>query len=100
MVADWITILDVRGGQKNELYKIYIGDAICDDNSHYFIDRDPTLFHYILNYMRDGRVILPDDGHTAARLRVEAQALNLDELAEGLLPFMSKSTGFIEIKFQ
>ncbi|KAK6020017.1 K+ channel tetramerization domain protein [Ostertagia ostertagi] len=26
-----------------------------------FIDRDPTLFKYILNYLRDGRMMFPDE---------------------------------------
>ena len=28
---------------------------------HYFIDRDGKMFRHILNYMRHGRLLLPDD---------------------------------------
>ncbi|VDO67855.1 unnamed protein product [Haemonchus placei] len=38
-----------------------------------FIDRDPTLFKYILNYLRDGRVMFADDPLTAALLFQEAK---------------------------
>ncbi|VDM73913.1 unnamed protein product [Strongylus vulgaris] len=38
-----------------------------------FIDRDPTVFKYILNYLRDGRVIFPDDGLTTALMFQEAK---------------------------
>ncbi|VDO30131.1 unnamed protein product [Heligmosomoides polygyrus] len=38
-----------------------------------FIDRDPTVFGYVLNYLRDGRVIFPDDGLTTALLFQEAK---------------------------
>ncbi|KAK6046582.1 K+ channel tetramerization domain protein [Cooperia oncophora] len=38
-----------------------------------FIDRDPTLFKYILNYLRDGRVMFPDDALITAQLFQEAK---------------------------
>ncbi|KAK5983855.1 K+ channel tetramerization domain protein [Trichostrongylus colubriformis] len=38
-----------------------------------FIDRDPTVFKYILNYLRDGRVLYPDDSLTTALLIQEAK---------------------------
>ncbi|ETN70063.1 K+ channel tetramerization domain protein [Necator americanus] len=38
-----------------------------------FIDRDPTVFMYILNYLRDGRVMFANDGLTAALLFQEAK---------------------------
>ena len=40
-----------------------------------FIDRDPVVFHLILNFLRDGRVVFPDDGLTAALLFQEAKVL-------------------------
>ncbi|VDK58064.1 unnamed protein product [Cylicostephanus goldi] len=42
-------------------------------NGEVFIDRDPTVFKYILNYLRDGRVIFPDDGLTTALMFQEAK---------------------------
>ena len=34
---------------------------LLDQNGHYFIDRDPTFFRYILNQLRDGSVSLPNE---------------------------------------
>lgn len=34
---------------------------VLDEDGHYFIDRDGTNFRYILNFLRDGTVVLPTD---------------------------------------
>jgi hypothetical protein len=60
----------------------------------FFIDRDPTHFRYILNYMRDGRICLDGRGapHTGflEELLVEAQFYNLSGLCDELTGRLSE----------
>eukprot|EP01126_Amoeba_proteus_P045911 TRINITY_DN5167_c0_g1_i3.p1 TRINITY_DN5167_c0_g1~~TRINITY_DN5167_c0_g1_i3.p1 ORF type:complete len:204 (-),score=40.16 TRINITY_DN5167_c0_g1_i3:554-1165(-) len=49
--------------QDNMLSAMFSGrhKLSTDSEGRYFIDRDPTYFSYILNYLRDGKMRLPDD---------------------------------------
>ena len=51
--------------------------------SHVFIDRDPTHFRYILNYMR-GSGTIPDRTQDVAELWVEADFYSLSDYATQL----------------
>ncbi|CAJ0565645.1 unnamed protein product, partial [Mesorhabditis spiculigera] len=55
-----------------------------------FIDRDGQMFTYILQYMRSGKLILPEDFKDAGRLMDEAHYFNLkglqDEVDSNLSP--------------
>lgn len=51
-----------------------------DYNGAYFIDRDSTYFPYILNFLRDGIVDLPDDEYQIRRLHREALFYQIDGL--------------------
>lgn len=57
-----------------------------DPDGVYFLDRDGTHFHYILNYVRDGpdSVLWPDSVASCRLLLQEAKALRLPELAASL----------------
>ncbi len=52
-----------------------------------FIDRDGELFAYILDYMRNGKLLLPDNFHEMARLREEVLFYQLNGLMEQLAPY-------------
>jgi len=47
-----------------------------------FIDRDPTHFRYIVNFLRDGAVDMPDDLPTRKELLREAKFYNLTTMAD------------------
>ncbi|KHJ94158.1 K+ channel tetramerization domain protein [Oesophagostomum dentatum] len=47
-----------------------------------FIDRDPTHFSKVLNYLRDGNAVLPADEEALESLRREAEFYNLPDLAK------------------
>jgi len=52
-----------------------------DENIPIFIDRDPTYFRYILNWMR-GVQVLPNDIDVLNELYVEADFYSIDSMKE------------------
>ncbi|KAK2849276.1 hypothetical protein Q5P01_009110 [Channa striata] len=61
-------------------------DLSRDLRGRYFIDRDGFLFRYVLDYLRDKQVVLPDHFPERGRLKREAEYFQLPELAK-LLSF-------------
>lgn len=51
-----------------------------DSKGKFFVDRDGVLFRYILDYLRDPRIVLPENFHERRRLRHEAEYFNLPGL--------------------
>ncbi|KAL6066734.1 BTB/POZ domain-containing protein KCTD3 [Balamuthia mandrillaris] len=54
--------------------------AQADENGCYFIDRDPKHFRVILNYLRTGEVVLPQDPEAVAELLKEVEFYQLSSL--------------------
>eukprot|EP01084_Bolivina_argentea_P018989 35355_1 len=71
------------------LYKMFEGKFSLQpsDDGSYFIDRDGTEFKYILNYLRDGILIIPktNNKYILQRLFIEADFYQLTSL-KTLLP--------------
>ncbi|VDN38147.1 unnamed protein product [Gongylonema pulchrum] len=61
----------------------------------FFIDRDGFLFAYVLEYLRLGKLILPDNFHNLTRLREEARFYRLESLEEQILAY--NATKFIPL---
>ncbi|XP_017570616.1 BTB/POZ domain-containing protein KCTD12.2 [Pygocentrus nattereri] len=61
-----------------------------DTKGRFFLDRDGFLFRYILDYLRDGNLVLPDYFRERAGLRREAEFFQLRDLARRLAPLVSK----------
>ncbi|KAJ7310354.1 hypothetical protein JRQ81_007264 [Phrynocephalus forsythii] len=61
-----------------------------DSKGRFFVDRDGFLFRYILDYMRDRQLILPEHFPERGRLQREAEFFQLPELAQSLAPKLSK----------
>ncbi|XP_026862975.2 BTB/POZ domain-containing protein KCTD16a [Electrophorus electricus] len=61
-------------------------DLARDMRGRYFIDRDGFLFRYVLDYLRDKHVVLPDQFPEKGRLRREAEYFQLPELVKILTP--------------
>ncbi|XP_058857147.1 BTB/POZ domain-containing protein KCTD12-like isoform X2 [Acipenser ruthenus] len=61
-----------------------------DTKGRFFVDRDGFLFRYILDYMRDQQLVLPDHFPERSRLQREAEYFNLPELVKLLTPKISK----------
>ncbi|XP_028840097.1 BTB/POZ domain-containing protein KCTD16b [Denticeps clupeoides] len=65
-------------------------DLARDPKGRYFIDRDGFLFRYVLDYLRDKQVVLPDHFPERGRLRKEAEYFQLPELVRLLSPDEAK----------
>ena len=61
-----------------------------DATGRYFIDRDGYLFRYILDFLRNNTLTLPEKFRDMARLKVEAEYYGLSHLVD-LLQSMSKN---------
>lgn len=60
------------------------GDLPKDSKGRFFFDRDGFLFRYILDYLRDSELILPDFFKERRRLQKEADFYQLPELSRRL----------------
>ncbi|XP_019737908.1 BTB/POZ domain-containing protein KCTD12.1 [Hippocampus comes] len=67
-----------------------------DTKGRFFLDRDGFLFRYVLDYLRDLTLVLPDYFPERSRLRREADFFQLRELAKRLCPQMSKDNSVSE----
>ena len=54
------------------------------DDGSYFIDRDGTHFRHILNYLRTGKLVLPDDKVVRKELLNEAEFYQIDGILDEL----------------
>lgn len=61
-------------------------DLAKDSKGRFFIDRDGFLFRYILDYLRDRQVVLPDHFPERGRLKREAEYFQLPDLVKLLNP--------------
>lgn len=61
-------------------------DSKPAENGSYFIDRDGTHFRYILNYLRTGRLLLPDDKLVRKELLEEAEFYQIRGIVDELFP--------------
>ncbi|KAM9850507.1 BTB/POZ domain-containing protein KCTD12.1 [Aulostomus maculatus] len=67
-----------------------------DTKGRFFLDRDGFLFRYILDYLRDLNLVLPDYFPERSRLQREADFFQLRDLAKRLSPQMSKDNSISE----
>lgn len=84
------SLLSQMFGRKNSL------GLARDGKGRFFIDRDGFLFRYILDYMRDQQLVLPDHFPERSRLQREAEYFALPELVKTLSPKLSKQNSINE----
>ena len=61
-------------------------DTKPSEDGSFFIDRDGTHFRFILNYLRDGELILPEGATTLKQLRKEAEFYQIQGILDELNP--------------
>ena len=59
-------------------------DTKPGEDGSYFIDRDGTHFRHILNYLRTGKLMLPDDRIVRNELLTEAEFYQIEGIIEDL----------------
>ena len=59
-------------------------DTKPSEDGSYFIDRDGTHFRYILNYLRTGQLIVPNDDITREELLAEAEFYRVEGIIKAL----------------
>ena len=55
-----------------------------DGKGKYFLDRDGVLFRYVLDYLRNQKLVLPENFHEKDRLKHEAEYFKLPELVKSI----------------
>jgi len=60
------------------------GKVIKDNKGKYFIDRDGVLFRYVLDYLRNGKLVLPENFHEKERLKQEAEYFKLSNMVKSI----------------
>ncbi|KAK2518966.1 Kctd4 [Columba livia] len=81
------------------------GKIMCpfDADGHYFIDRDGLLFRHILNFLRNGELLLPEGFRENQLLAQEAEFFQLKVLSDAVKSrwekeqLASRETTFLEI---
>ncbi|XP_063912348.1 BTB/POZ domain-containing protein KCTD12 [Zophobas morio] len=70
----------------SQLHAIFTGrePVTQDAKGRYFLDRDGVLFRYVLDFLRDGTVVLPECFRERERLRREAEKYLLPGLVEAI----------------
>ena len=62
------------------------------EDGSYFIDRDGTHFRYILNYLRTGQLIVPEDEIVRREILVEAKFYRIEGIINELTPKLFKES--------
>ncbi|XP_064637496.1 BTB/POZ domain-containing protein KCTD16-like [Lineus longissimus] len=55
---------------------------VKDNKGKYFIDRDGVLFRYVLDYLRNQKLVLPENFHEKDRLKSEAEFYKLPNMVK------------------
>ncbi|NXS12682.1 KCD16 protein, partial [Neodrepanis coruscans] len=85
------TLLSVPGSLLWEMFsQKNVRSLARDSKGRFFVDRDGFLFRYILDYMRDQQLVLPEHFPERSRLQREAEYFVLPELVKMLAPKLSK----------
>ncbi|XP_069505038.1 BTB/POZ domain-containing protein KCTD12-like isoform X2 [Ambystoma mexicanum] len=96
-ITRYHTLLSIPGSLLFEMFSLKNARALArDSKGRFFVDRDGFLFRYILDYMRDQQLVLPDHFPERSRLQREAEYFRLPELVKVLAPKISKQNSICD----
>ena len=80
------------GGQHLTIAAMFSGrhELETTEDGFFFIDRDGTYFRFILNYLRNGELILPEGATFLKELEAEAKFYQLQGILDELKPKVPK----------
>ncbi|XP_042335484.1 BTB/POZ domain-containing protein KCTD12-like [Sceloporus undulatus] len=85
------TLVSIPGSLLWEMFTQKSSRSLArDSRGRFFVDRDGFLFRYILDFMRDQELVLPEHFPERGRLQREAEYFKLPELVKSLAPKISK----------
>ena len=79
------TLTKGTGSMLHAMFSGRFATKPAEDGS-YFIDRDGSHFRYILNYLRTGRLLLPEDKLVRKELLEEAEFYQIHGMSNGIIP--------------
>ncbi|XP_072482546.1 BTB/POZ domain-containing protein KCTD12-like isoform X2 [Notamacropus eugenii] len=86
-ITRYPTLVSVQGSLLWEMFSRNNPLSLSHDNKgRFFVDRDGFLFRYVLDYMRDHQLVLPDHFPERSRLKREAEYFRLPDLVKILAP--------------
>lgn len=97
------TLETLKSQPDSQLYAIFTGrEAIQKDaKNRYFLDKDGVLFRYVLDFLRDGNIILPECFRERERLMKEAEKLQLHGMVEAIhREIRSRPSGVITVGYR
>ncbi|ESP01989.1 hypothetical protein LOTGIDRAFT_111245 [Lottia gigantea] len=78
-------------------------NVLKDSKGKYFIDRDGVLFRYVLDYLRNLKIVLPENFQEKERLKYEAEyfhAENITNYSRHNLPLTGKTPGYVTVGYR
>ncbi|XP_073495689.1 BTB/POZ domain-containing protein KCTD12-like [Phyllobates terribilis] len=85
-ITHHLTLVTIPGSRLWEMFSQKTVQALArDSKGRFFLDRDGFLFRYVLDYLRDQQLVLPDHFPEKMRLQREAEYFKLPELVKILI---------------
>lgn len=98
------TLTSLKSEKTSLLHEIFTNleeNGIKDSKGRIFLDRDGVLFRYVLDYLRDKQITLPEGFRERIRLRKEAEYFRLDSMVECMrLDADNRQSGCITIGYR
>lgn len=97
------TLKTLTSQPDSQLHAIFTGrePVTRDAKNRYFLDRDGVLFRYVLDFLRDGNVVLPECFRERERLKREAEKYLLHGLVESICSeSRNKPAGVITVGYR